>query len=1058
MTVLLPPIILIPGVGGSKLDAVNKKNDKVERVWISKDVLPVPQLGKKFVHYLWGRPDPETQLYTSYTEEYAETRIVDGLEGCWRLLDHWVINTVEQLFKNTTLGKYFVTIIGRLMQDYGYQPNKNLFGFSYDWRQPLYAECIKGELHKLIIRVRELNNGMPVNIIAHSLGGLVGRTYCQLTPDWMTHIRRFITIATPFDGSSSMTLNSFINGYALDVPGMKLVAARGIQASSSVTIYLSNLPPQYEGNDVSHNRRKPLAYLSNGLPYCTYYYNSCIYLKKVHKGLKRAKPTYHRQRTYLEKPPGYPIDGHEPLHSLLFNPLPASLNEEGQYKSSQFDTDTLVHDAEKDSRLPCSLRSHSTSPISTKRSSKVLSSYRPSSSVTKAGIQHRRMHSDTVEKLKITHQELTPKRYSEIVQSGFDDTEDKSYQAKLSIGRAIHSRNGSFITLKQNLDVPEQTPSHRRSGSSASSVSPGPSHIVNYHEHSHRAVSQRQSRMLNLSNIYITLDFSRYGNNVPDIGAILLGRFLSDPTLIANDKKKEVYQLLMKNIERKVIVKTVGIKKPRASGKSLDTLLVPNYKSKKSMAAIEEIVNTKGTWRWEAYSMWPHLGRTNATSMAAHPYFTFNSVGFPVLREDCPYRNEVISGVMPHGSSFSQNRDLYLIASAQAIYISTRHLTEPLYRMVLVGDEEKMVKGKQLNLEYVPPDDLHLITDTTIYKADASGVYSAQNKVADKTDSSNHEKTLKKGIKKHSHGKKMRTVVCQTPAPWVFLLDILEQPLYNLLRQVTKVGTLEAYLFQPFKEYWKSVARARVKALEYNLQEDIGSSQIMTRSESVFPMFTSVSLQDHSALERSLTASIPSNALTGDAAYKLDLVPEAPNGGLTNAPSPESTTLSIPRRPKQASPVRPEKYLRKRNGDPRCIPKELIAQYPILSSMKPCTTDDFRFISINGGNVPTPIHTIYPKPISTYDELQSQLPVFIMGRGDGTVLLSGALSDNFDDALVHDRVVIPDATHGGLLHDEAVFYLIYMGLGLPLQLPHTHGEPEPEERGTGPANGRTGVE
>lgn len=46
MTVLLPPIILIPGVGGSKLDAVNKKNDKVERVWISKDVLPVPQLGK----------------------------------------------------------------------------------------------------------------------------------------------------------------------------------------------------------------------------------------------------------------------------------------------------------------------------------------------------------------------------------------------------------------------------------------------------------------------------------------------------------------------------------------------------------------------------------------------------------------------------------------------------------------------------------------------------------------------------------------------------------------------------------------------------------------------------------------------------------------------------------------------------------------------------------------------------------------------------------------------------------------------------------------------------
>ncbi|ESU42964.1 Phosphatidylcholine-sterol acyltransferase precursor [Giardia duodenalis] len=1051
MTVLLPPLILIPGVGGSKIDAVNKKNDKVERVWVSKDVLPVPQLGKKFVHYLWGRPDPETQLYTSYTEEYAETRTVDGLEGCWRLIDHWLVNTFEQLFKHTILGKYFVTIIGRLMQDYGYQPNKNLFGFSYDWRQPLDSECIRGELHKLVLRVRELNNGMPVNIIAHSLGGLVGRTYCQLTPDWMTHIRRFITIGTPFDGSSSMTLNSFINGYALDVPGMKLIAARGIQASSSVTIYLSNLPPlppQSEDTAVPHGSHKPLAYLSNGLPYFTYYHNSCMYLKKIQKTSKRSKLTHyqhHQPRTFFEEPEECAVDPQKPLQSLLFNPLPASFDEEGQYKSSQFDTDTLYQDMEKDQRVPHNLRSHPASPVSTKRNSKILTPHRSSTAIAHTGIQHRRLRSDTVEKSRLFQQEMLSKRHSTIVRSATDTAEDTSYLTKLSMGRAIHSRNGSFITLKQNLDAPERTPEHKRSASAASSIATSSVYTTTYNQHQRRAISQRQSRLLNLSNIYITIDFSRYGNDVPDIGAILLGRFLSDPTLIADDKKKEVYQLLMKNIERKVIVKTAGIKKPRASGKSLDTLLLPNYKSKSSMPAIEEIANTKNTWKWESYSMWPHLGRTNATSMAAHPYFTFNDVGFPILRDDCPYRNEVISGILPRGSSFSQNKDLYLIATAQAIYTSTRQLTEPLYRTVLIGDEEKAVKSKLLNLEYRPPDNCHLISDTTIYKADAIGVYSTENKVSNKRASSRNSQ-LKKGSRKNAPGKKMRTIMCRTPAPWVFLLDIPERPIYNLLRQVTKMGTLEAYLFQPYKSYWKSVARVRVKALEYNLQEDVGSSQIMSKGESVFPMFTSVSLKGSNIAEQSTMSSMPSLTPVGSMAPMSDLIPDVPNGSLSNVLSTESPVLGVTKKLKQQSHVRPEKYLRKRNGDPRSIPKELVAQYPILSSMKPCTTDDFRFISINGGNIPTPMHTIYPKPINTYDELPNQLPVFIMGRGDGTVLLSGALNDSFDDALVHDRVVIPDVTHAGMLHDEAAIYLIYMGLGLPLQLPHTQSPRESEEQ------------
>ena len=39
----------------------------------------------------------------------------------------------------------------------------------------------------------------------------------------------------------------------------------------------------------------------------------------------------------------------------------------------------------------------------------------------------------------------------------------------------------------------------------------------------------------------------------------------------------------------------------------------------------------------------------------------------------------------------------------------------------------------------------------------------------------------------------------------------------------------------------------------------------------------------------------------------------------------------------------------------------------------------------------------------------------VSGDGDGTVLLTAALSDPFPDNVVHDRVLIPGAEHFGFL-------------------------------------------
>ena len=79
-----------------------------------------------------------------------------------------------------------------------------LFIFAYDWRQPIENNAQK--LAKLITCVRELHDVPQVNIIGHSMGGLVAGTYAQTAGD-AVYIDKLITVATPWQGSPKLTLS-----------------------------------------------------------------------------------------------------------------------------------------------------------------------------------------------------------------------------------------------------------------------------------------------------------------------------------------------------------------------------------------------------------------------------------------------------------------------------------------------------------------------------------------------------------------------------------------------------------------------------------------------------------------------------------------------------------------------------------------------------------------------------------------------------------------------------------------------------------------------------------
>lgn len=87
----------------------------------------------------------------------------------------------------------------------------NVYFFGYDWRQDLRLSAI--ELYKFVEQVKYTSNDSKVNVVAHSMGGLVLSSYLTLcnaeqkTPS----IEVAITAGTPFGGSEKTT--AIIGGY-----------------------------------------------------------------------------------------------------------------------------------------------------------------------------------------------------------------------------------------------------------------------------------------------------------------------------------------------------------------------------------------------------------------------------------------------------------------------------------------------------------------------------------------------------------------------------------------------------------------------------------------------------------------------------------------------------------------------------------------------------------------------------------------------------------------------------------------------------------------------------
>lgn len=167
---LREPVIIVPGIMGSRL---NRVTDDAE-VWPNVFTM---FLGSNFDNYL-----DELKL-TSDAQEVTGHKM-----NVTSIIDEESLLITRVFYKN---------LIDRFTGD-GYQHGIDLFVFPYDWRFGVQSAAVAFD--DVVRRAKEKSSNGKVNIIAHSMGGLLVKNYLSHLPD-TSFINKLVLVGVPQLGS-----------------------------------------------------------------------------------------------------------------------------------------------------------------------------------------------------------------------------------------------------------------------------------------------------------------------------------------------------------------------------------------------------------------------------------------------------------------------------------------------------------------------------------------------------------------------------------------------------------------------------------------------------------------------------------------------------------------------------------------------------------------------------------------------------------------------------------------------------------------------------------------
>lgn len=197
------PLILIHGILGSKIKSISA----------NKEVWPDNIRKLVFSRYRNLAYDIDHNTLEPLQNDYEAFSIMDSVTG---------FNIYQEIIDTlTNYGNYRLTQL-----DEPYLPGRKLYIFNYDWRQDnVYSAQQLDKFIKSIQNKHPKKHQQKVDIVAHSMGGLITRYYMRYGTDDVlnsdvfesnvhgaNNVRHAIFLGTPNLGLV-LSVNRFVNGY-----------------------------------------------------------------------------------------------------------------------------------------------------------------------------------------------------------------------------------------------------------------------------------------------------------------------------------------------------------------------------------------------------------------------------------------------------------------------------------------------------------------------------------------------------------------------------------------------------------------------------------------------------------------------------------------------------------------------------------------------------------------------------------------------------------------------------------------------------------------------------
>ncbi|XP_010536543.1 PREDICTED: lecithin-cholesterol acyltransferase-like 4 [Tarenaya hassleriana] len=197
----LDPVLLVPGIAGSILNAVDHENGTEERVWVR-----IFGADREFRTKLWSKFDPSTGK-TITLDPKTSIVVPEDRAGLYAIdvLDPDMIIGAEGVY-------YFHEMIVEMI-GWGFQEGKTLFGFGYDFRQSNRLQETMDHFAKKLESVYKASGEKKINVISHSMGGLLVKCFMSLHSDiFEKYVKNWIAVAAPFRGAPGYITSALLNG------------------------------------------------------------------------------------------------------------------------------------------------------------------------------------------------------------------------------------------------------------------------------------------------------------------------------------------------------------------------------------------------------------------------------------------------------------------------------------------------------------------------------------------------------------------------------------------------------------------------------------------------------------------------------------------------------------------------------------------------------------------------------------------------------------------------------------------------------------------------------